>query len=77
MDLKSIRDAHGLSLAEMAVKLGITSKGHVSELERGEKPISRSIALRAYEVFNGVRVGPLESLTTAEIKLLQKLERAA
>jgi len=76
MDLKSIREANGLSLVEMASKLGLSSKGYLSDLERATV-VPRGIALKVYEVFNGARIGPLESLTAAEIELLQKLERAA
>jgi len=76
MDLKSLRAAHRLSLAEMAGKLGLTSKGYLSDLERSDT-VPRGIALKVYDVFNGVRVGPLESLTKPEIELLLKLEKAA
>lgn len=76
MDLKSLRTDRGLSLDEMARELGLRSKGYLSDLENKPGPIPRGVALRVYEKF-GARVGPLESLTTDEIGLLLKLERAA
>lgn len=76
MDLQSIRAKHSLTLEQMADRLGLKSKGYVSDLEKNPATLPRGIALRVYQTF-GARIGPLESLTTPEIELLLKLERAA
>lgn len=48
MDLAKYRSNLGLSLEECATQLGLsaTSKGWISEIERGQRPASLRLALR-------------------------------
>ena len=48
MDLATYRADRGISLEQCAVELGLsaTSKGWISEIERGERPASIRLALR-------------------------------
>lgn len=48
MDLAQYRAERGLSLEQCAVELGLspTSKGWISEIERGDRPASLRLALR-------------------------------
>ncbi|MDI6872506.1 MAG: helix-turn-helix transcriptional regulator [Bacillota bacterium] len=61
--LRRIRELHGLNKTQMAHKLGIT-KSYYTMLEKGERPVSKRVALAAYEAF-GV---PLELLLVAALR---------
>lgn len=50
MDIASLRKELGLSLGEFAAKIGLSSKGQVSQLERGEVGCSVSVALAIEEL---------------------------
>ena len=55
MDVSALRAELGLSLGEFAKLLGLSSKGYVSQLERGEVRCSVSVAL-ALERLSGGRI---------------------
>lgn len=55
MNIASLRHELGLSLGEFAQKLGLKSKGYVSQLERGDVRCSVSTAL-ALERLSGGRL---------------------
>lgn len=55
MTVKQLREELGLSLEGFAALLGLTSKGFVSQLERGERSCSPALALRI-EALSGGRI---------------------
>ena len=46
MDLKSFRESRGLSLEQLAIALGLNSKGYLSEIEGGRKLVPIRLALQ-------------------------------
>jgi transcriptional regulator with XRE-family HTH domain len=60
-----------LRVKDLHAELGI-SKGHASEILRGETAPSQKLALRIFRRF-GVKLGPLAHATAGEIKALEQL----
>jgi transcriptional regulator with XRE-family HTH domain len=50
--LRALRQAHHLSLKELASELGYTSHGYISELERGKKQPTVEFVLKIARYFN-------------------------
>ena len=46
MDLRTYRKSQGLSQGQLAEMLGLSSKGHISDIERGTQAPSLAIALK-------------------------------
>jgi transcriptional regulator with XRE-family HTH domain len=61
---------HGLRVKDLHGELGV-SKGHASEILRGEAAPSQKLALRIYRRF-GVKLGPLVHATKTEIETLER-----
>jgi transcriptional regulator with XRE-family HTH domain len=59
MDLESFRKSRGLSQAQLAIELGLVSKGYVSRLERGVTPYPVTLALRI-EAWSGGAIRAFE-----------------
>lgn len=55
MDIASLRSELGLSLGDFAKQIGLSSKGHVSQLESGDVGCSVRVAL-AIEKLSGARI---------------------
>lgn len=55
MDLASFRKSLGLSQEECARALGLSSKGHISDIENGVRPASLRLALKI-EKWSGGKV---------------------
>lgn len=53
MDIAALRKDLGLSQEAFAVRIGLSSKGHVSQLERGEIKPSIRVALNIEKVSDG------------------------
>lgn len=53
MDVLSLRHELGLSQNEFAAKIGLTSKGHMSEIERGKAQPSVRVALEIERLSEG------------------------
>lgn len=51
--IRKLRSDLGLTQAEFAERLGISSLGHMSEIERGTVPCSIDVALRIETMSNG------------------------
>lgn len=51
--LATYRRKRGLSQAKVAAAIGLRSKGHVSDLERGRVPITLKLALRIQKWSDG------------------------
>jgi transcriptional regulator with XRE-family HTH domain len=51
-DLKLLRRASGLSLSDVAGKVGCDAS-HVSRIERGERPLSPDLELKLLRIFWG------------------------
>ena len=46
MDVRTLRIQRGLTLDQLATLLGMRSRGRLSEMERGEKPVPVHLALK-------------------------------
>jgi transcriptional regulator with XRE-family HTH domain len=55
MSIAELRKELGLSLEAFAAQLGLTSKGYVSDLERGKATCTAALALRI-EALSGGRI---------------------
>lgn len=53
MDITALRTELNLSQQAFAELLGLTSKGHVSQLERGDTKPSVAVALKIEEISQG------------------------
>lgn len=70
MKLSEARKLKGWSQGELAVKLGLRSKGYICDIENGDTP-SLKVAIGLYREL-GVRTAPIEALTDREIHILEK-----
>lgn len=50
--LQALRRRHGFTLKELAVALGYTAHGHISELEAGKKTPTAEFVLSAARLFD-------------------------
>jgi len=53
MDVSALRQELGLSLGEFAAKVGLTSRGHMSEIERGLTQPSVRVAIEIEKLSAG------------------------
>lgn len=53
MDIVALRNELNLSQQELAELCGLSSKGHVSQIERGEAKPSVAVALKIEELSSG------------------------
>lgn len=53
MDVLTLRQELGLSQVEFAARIGLTSKGHMSEIERGKAQPSVRVALEIEKLSEG------------------------
>ena len=60
MDIKTLREQRGLSVGDLATILGMSSRGRLSEMERGIKPVPVHLALKI-ETWSGglIKAGDL------------------
>jgi XRE family transcriptional regulator of biofilm formation len=50
--LRILRTQHGMTLQELAYKLGLTAHGYISELESGKKKPTAEFILNVARLFN-------------------------
>lgn len=60
-----------IRVKDLSDELGI-SKGHASDILRGETEPSQKLAIRIFRRF-GLKLGPIARSSTAEISLLEKI----
>ncbi len=50
--LRVLRKHHGLTMEELALKMGLTTHSHISNVETGKKKPSLDFVLKVADVFN-------------------------
>lgn len=76
MDLRAFRESHGLSLAKLALMLGLKSKGHLSDVENGRASPSIRVALQI-EAWSGGAVRAVDLLAREDAALLEAAHERA
>lgn len=74
MDITELRAEMGLSQQAFAELVGLSSKGHVSQIERGETKASVMVALKIEEISSGrISADDLNS----DVRLVRSAPRVA
>lgn len=76
MDIATLRSTKALTQQAFAARYGLSSKGHVADLESGRRQLSHALALRIFDL-DGVKLGPIAHLSDDDAKVLLRLQSAA